>query len=225
MRRPTPRVVYEADGVIVVDKPAGLPTSGRTLDDPACLQSLLIARQSRMVWAVHQLDADTSGLNVFVQRRSLVPVWQARLKWPTASKTYVAIVHGRVARDEQLVDVPIGALDAAGRTLGVTAQGRPCQTEVTVVERGDRFSVVLATLRTGRTHQVRIHLAHIGHPLVGEPFYGRTPCELLRRHALHALRIAFDDQRAPALLECAPSPDLVTFARSVGLTLPNPAAG
>jgi len=213
-------ILYEDGEALVIDKPAGLPIERPRAGGRSLLQSWLMARQGRMVWAVHQIDADTSGLNVFVQRRSLVPVWQERLKWPTACKTYVALVHGRVARDEQLVDAPIGALDAAGRVLGVNAAGRPCQTEISVFARGDGFSAVLATLRTGRTHQVRIHLAHLGHPLVGEPYYGPSPCALLPRHALHALRIAFDDQRAPALLECAPSADLITFARSVGLRLP-----
>ena len=74
------RILHEADGVIVVNKPVGWPSTGRDLDDPKCVQHLLMARARRMVWAVHQLDADTSGVNVFVRRKSLVEPWAQKLR-------------------------------------------------------------------------------------------------------------------------------------------------
>lgn len=214
-------ILYDADGVIVCNKPPGLPSTGRSLDDPDCLQSKLIAHCRRMVWAVHQLDADTSGLNVFVRRSSLVAPWQSRLRWPNARKQYLAAVHGSVSSSLQQIDAPLGPLDATGRQLGVTPRGKPATTELEVVDHNANFSLLRVTLHTGRTHQIRIHLAHVGHPLVGEEWYRTPPCTLHRRQALHAWRLDFNDALEPPEL-CAPVPDdLRALFATLQLRLPS----
>ncbi|MDD5307891.1 MAG: RNA pseudouridine synthase [Deltaproteobacteria bacterium] len=211
------RIVYEGNGVLVVDKPAGLPATGRDPDDPDSLEHVLAKHLHRRVWAVHQLDTDTSGLIVFVARKSLVARWAARLKPPRAIKTYVAFCHGSPGFEERTIDLPIGAL-GRGR-LGVIPGGKSAISVVRVRDRTRSHGLLEVELRTGRTHQIRIHLAHIGHPLVGERRYLEPPCDLLPRHALHAASIAFKDGEEPAAL-FAPLPrDLRELARRLGLDL------
>ena len=215
-------VLYEQAGVIVVDKPAGRSTSGRSLDDADCVQADLIARERRMVWAVHQLDRDTSGVNVFVARRSLVPVWQTRLRFPNAHKTYVALVHGAPSFVSSRVDMPIGYIERRGfRGQGVTPSGQPAATRVQLLgaSADGRFAAVACTLETGRTHQIRVHLAAIGHPVVGDPWYADPPCALHHRHALHALSIVFADGTMPDRFDAPLPDDLRALAVRLGVSI------
>lgn len=177
-------VIHDADGVVVIDKPPGLETTGRTPEDPRGVQHHLTRQLRRRVWAVHQLDRDTSGAVIFVRRRPLVAVWQERLK--RATKRYLAVVHG--APDAQRIETPL-AYDDEKRRWVTSAEGKPARTDIAPQVIGVDTSLVEAQLHTGRTHQVRVHLASIGHPLIGERRYRDPPCDLHPRHALHAHRI------------------------------------
>ena len=151
-----------------------------------------------MVWAVHQLDADTTGVNVFVWRKALVPVMQQRLRYPNAEKSYLAVVHRRPSFDTLRIDEPLGFLktsDYSGQA--VIEGGKPSATRVSVLAKTKTHALVRATLETGRTHQVRLHLSHVGHPLVGEEWYRTPPCDEHPRQALHAERIVFHDGEEP----------------------------
>ncbi len=185
------RVLHEADGLVVVDKPAGLPTTGRDLDDPDCLQHQLLQRYRRMVWAVHQLDSETSGVVLFVRRKALVNQWAERLA--RATKTYLAVAHGVFEQPEGVIDAPI-AYDEERRRQRIDPAGKRALSRYRVIHdnaggAAPRASLVEVRIETGRTHQVRVHLASLGHPLVGERRYRDVPCELHPRHALHAARI------------------------------------
>lgn len=182
------RLLHDADGVVVVDKPPGLEASGRSLDDPGSVQHRLARQLGRPVWAVHQLDRDTSGVLVFVRRRSLVAPWQERLKPPRARKLYVAVVHGEPAWNVRLVEAPLRYHEPARRWM-VTAGGKPSTSRMRRLAQGGGHALVEVELRTGRTHQARVHLAHLAHPLVGERRYRQPACELHPRHALHAARL------------------------------------
>ena len=181
------RILYEREGLIVVDKPPDLPTSGRTLDDPDCLQYALIAKKNQMVWAVHQLDADTSGVNVFVTKKSLVSKISSRMRLKFSRKEYLVLVHGVVSWNNRIIKAPIGKLDP--RNLGVISSGKASKTGFQVLSRGPNHTLLCARLFSGRTHQIRIHLAHIGHPVVGEEWYRKPACSLHFRQALHAYRL------------------------------------
>lgn len=214
------RIVYETADVVVVDKPAGLPSTGRSLTDQGSLQRALIERHGSMTWAVHQLDADTSGLNVFVRQRRLVHLWHRRLSFPVGEKIYLAVVHGEL-REDRIVDAPIGFVRTEPvRELGVTPTGRAARTLFSVLDRVAGYSLLQVRIETGRTHQIRIHAASIGHSLVGEFWYRDTPCERHHRQALHAWQLRFHDGGEPARLECAVPGDLRALIASLGLVLP-----
>lgn len=219
---PFPMLAAE-DGVLVVDKPAGMSTSGRDLDEPGSAQWHLMQAHRRMIWAVHQLDRDTSGVNVFVRRRTLVAPWQQALAHPQTTKTYVAVADGPVpaalaaARDGwQLIDAPIGSLGADRWPLGVTPTGRPARSRVRVLAASADTTLLLVRIETGRTHQVRIHLAHAGLTLLGEPHYGR-PNERLSRHALHAWRLTLGAAWPQRTVEAPLPPDLRGALEAAGL--------
>ena len=196
------RILRDDGEVIAVDKPFDLPSTGQQLDDPDSLQFALIERHGSMVWAIHQLDADTTGVNVFVTQRRLVKQWQSKLRFPTAHKSYLAIVHGRVAGAEVLVDADI--------------DGRTAVTRIDPLDQTEGASLIRVWIETGRTHQIRIHLKRIGHPLLGEQWYRRPGCSLHPRQALHAHSI-----QLPEITLTAPVPgDMRSLADRLGLTLP-----
>lgn len=180
-------VLWEERGVLLVNKPPGVPTAGDRLMDAGSVQfALMEANRGRMVWAIHQLDRDTSGLNLFVKKKSLVEPWSRALG--EGRKEYLAICHGRVRQDVFVIDDPLGWI-VPGRKRGVVASGKDARTEVHVLARSGDFSFLRVILHTGRTHQIRLHLAHHNHPLVGERRYCIPPCEEHERHALHAWRL------------------------------------
>jgi RluA family pseudouridine synthase len=207
------RVLHHADGLLVVDKPWNLPSSGDRLDDPDSLQNKVIAWYGDMVWAVHQLDADTTGINLFVTRKELVKVYQDALADRRAEKRYLAVVRGVPEWRETTVDEPVGFV-APGQ-LGIADDGKPAKSVFRVLDSGDDSSLLEARIFTGRTHQIRIHLQHLGHPVLGEKWYCDPPCHRHVRQALHACKLTLAD---PALQLEAPVPeDLGELMVKVGL--------
>jgi 23S rRNA-/tRNA-specific pseudouridylate synthase len=215
-------VLYEDAEVIVLNKPPDLPSTGRTLDDKNCAQWLLMCRERRPVWAIHQLDANTSGVLIFVRRKALVQPWHARIKPPLGQKTYLAVCHGVPADVDQTIDAPLGWREGA---YGVCPDGKPSRTRARLLAAAadGLSSLVAVDLITGRTHQARVHLAHVGLPLYGEAFY--MPCGAHPRHALHAARVRFEDGPTCGAF-CAPFPDdLARLCDRLGLPQPpEPAA-
>lgn len=220
-----PSLLHDDGRVLVVDKPPGLPATGRTRDDPASLEHRLAAYVGRTVWAVHQLDADTSGVIVFVARKSLVPLWAERLS-RHADKEYLAICHGAPAFEALTVEaavVPTGRRSAPYWRVAAHAGepgARDARSRLQVLDRTSDHALVRVTLLTGRTHQARLHLAYVGHPLVGEKIYRARPCNGHPRHALHAHALRFHDDREPHELVAPLAPDLVQLAARLGLRTP-----
>ena len=209
------RILLESDGILAVDKCPDLPSSGRTLADEDCLQFALMQRQGAMVWAVHQLDADTSGVNLFVTRKELVEPLKQAMGHPEATKRYLAVVHGSPSWTEQTCSAPIGSIGKG--MLGVSPQGRHASSTFEVLARKNGHAVIAATIATGRTHQIRIHLASLGHSLVGEEWYREEPCELHPRQALHASRLRVEGPHG--LDVTAPLPrDLQDLMARLGLS-------
>ncbi len=198
---PIPLVVlFEDDHLLVVDKPAGMvvhPGAGR---QTGTLVHAVLARCPAMLGIggerrpgiVHRLDKDTSGLLVVAKSETALRRLQADLGARNVTRTYLALVHGRVAHPAGTVDAPI-ARDRRQRTrMAVVASGRRAITHYRVLERFPRATLLEVRLGTGRTHQIRVHCAHIGHPVVGDSVYARRPNPWgMRRQALHACGLAF----------------------------------
>ena len=192
-------IVHEDDAVLVIDKaPGRVVHPGTGNRDGTLLNALLhhvpaLATLPR-AGIVHRLDKDTSGLIVVaktaVAQTDLVRQLQAR----TVKREYAAVVHGDIAR-ATIVDAPIGRHPRARTSMAVVARGKPARTHVAPLERFGAATLVQCALETGRTHQIRVHLEAIGHPLVGDPVYGRRRASAsvppFHRQALHAIRLAF----------------------------------
>ncbi|MGO9456828.1 MAG: RluA family pseudouridine synthase [Acidimicrobiales bacterium] len=220
-------VVFEDEQVVVVDKPAGLvvhPGAGRT---SGTLVSGLLARypdlgRPSVVWdpgrpgIVHRLDRGTSGLLAVARTDAAYRSLVAQLGARTVSRRYLALVAGHVAEDRGAVEAPIGRSTRTPTRMAVSAQGREARTTYRVLARHDHplpSTLLALTLDTGRTHQIRVHLAAIGHPVVGDDRYGgpgRVGGSLLApgRLFLHAAELGFDHPvTAERLSFSSPLPD------------------
>ena len=188
-------VLHEDDDVLVLDKPAGLvvhPGSGNwagTLLNALLHHAPALEHLAR-AGIVHRLDKDTSGLLVVARNEpaqlSLVRQLQAR----TVKRTYLALARGKVARAGK-VDAPIGRHPVHRTRMAVVEGGKPAVTHYRVREAFAAHTLLECDLETGRTHQIRVHLASIGHPLEGDPVYAGRGEKLLPRQALHAWKLAF----------------------------------
>ena len=207
-------VVYEDASLLVVDKPAGLvvhpaagPWSGPLLNGllahPAAAASLPRAG------IVHRLDKDTSGLMVVGKTLEAVTALVRAMAAREVSRRYLALVHGRLVEARLVIEAPIGRDPRSRVRMAVVAGGKPARTDVERLAASEAYSAVRCTLHTGRTHQIRVHLASRGHPLVGDALYGGAPALGMARQALHAeeLRFAHPASGAPLAFRSPPPAD------------------
>jgi len=218
-RRPEPialEVIYEDDVLLVLDKPAGLVVHPGAGNPSGTLLNALLYHAPQLAGLpragiVHRLDKDTSGLLVVARtleaQTDLVRQLQAR----TVKRRYLAVVLGAPA-PRGVVDAALGRHPTHRTRMAVVAGGRSARTHYRVLERFADASLVECALETGRTHQIRVHMASIGHPLLGDPVYGprRSRGEGFSRQALHAWRLALRHPASGRLMqwECAPPADL-----------------
>ena len=191
-------VVYEDEWLAVIDKPSGLvvhPAPGHP--DGTLADGL---RQRGAVWSllggeeragiVHRLDRDTSGLLVVAKSEAAHRHLAAQLQARSLARVYWALVHGGLAEASATVDAPIGRDPRDRKRMAVVDGGRPAVTDFRVLQRHPRTTELEVRLRTGRTHQIRVHLAYTGHPVAGDPVYGRR-ADGASRLALHARALRF----------------------------------
>lgn len=193
-------IVYEDDSLIVVNKPQGMvvhPANGNetgTLVN-GLLYHCTLSNINGVVrpGIVHRIDKDTSGLLVVAKTNEAHESLSAQLKERKAMRKYYCIVNGNIKEDKLTVDKPIGRHTIDRKKMAVIEGGREAVTHVTVLERFGQFTLCECQLQTGRTHQIRVHMASIGHSIVGDPVYGvKKDREKGKGQLLHAKTIGFD---------------------------------
>ncbi len=223
-------IVYEDDYLIVVNKPAGLIVHPGAGNSTGTLVNALIYHCEHLSndngllrpGIVHRLDKDTSGLLISAKDNSIHGNLRSQFSKRTIEKYYYALVWGQFPDDRGDIDAPIGRSPKNRKKFTVIDTGRPSLTRYEVLERFDFLTLVRVKLETGRTHQIRVHMTHVNHPLFGDPYYGGRNSNIIKlnmrnrqlaarllsmlnRQALHARRLIFQhpltnetmDLRAP----------------------------
>jgi 23S rRNA pseudouridine1911/1915/1917 synthase len=216
-------IVHEDRDLIVVDKPAGLVVHpGAGVPDRTLLNALLahapkLAAVPR-AGIVHRLDKDTSGLLVVAKNVEAQAALAAQLAARTMRRTYLAVVEGDPP-PSGTIDAPVGRDTRARTRMTVSRRGKSARTGYRVLERFGRAALVECRLETGRTHQIRVHFQHIGHPLVGDPVYRRGARHRIAfaRQALHASELTLTHPRSGKQLtwRAPPPPDFERLLRAL----------
>jgi 23S rRNA pseudouridine1911/1915/1917 synthase len=227
-------ILHEDDDLLVLNKPAGMvvhPGAGRPT---GTLVHALLAHCGSLPGIggverpgiVHRLDRDTSGVLVVAKTEAAHQSLSRQFKARIVAKRYLALVHGDVRQDSGRIEAAIGRREHDRKRMGVRARGgREARTAYWVIRRLPDLTVLALGLETGRTHQIRVHLSHIGHPVVGDQVYGGrrerrcagTTGLRAERQMLHAWRLGFQHPRSGAWLEfTAPVPE--DFLRLAGLS-------
>lgn len=191
-------IVYEDDDVIVINKPQGMvvhPAPGH--DEHTLVNALLYHCPLSTIngtfrpGIVHRIDKDTSGLLMVAKNDKAHRSLAKQLKDKTNIREYVALVHGRIAEDEGTINAPIGRSLKDRKKQAVVKDGRNAVTHFEVLKRYRDYTLVKCILETGRTHQIRVHMKYICHPLVGDPLYGPKKTIKGNGQFLHAGKLGF----------------------------------
>lgn len=211
-------IVYEDDDVIVVNKPAGMvvhPAPGHpshTLVNALLYHSPLSTINGEFrPGIVHRIDKDTSGLLMVAKNDLAHRSLAAQLKSKTNYREYVALVHGVIKEEQGTIDAPLGRSKKDRKKQAVVLDGRHAVTHFKVLKRYQHYTLVKCRLETGRTHQIRVHMAYIGHPLAGDPLYGPRKTLAGPGQYLHAGLLGFRHPRSgQEMTFTAPLPDYFT---------------
>ncbi|WNR47030.1 RluA family pseudouridine synthase [Paenibacillus roseipurpureus] len=222
-------VVYEDSDVIVINKQRGLvvhPAPGHysgTLVNALMFhcQDLSGINGELRPGIVHRIDKDTSGLIMSAKNDRAHASLAEQLKAHTVNRKYIALVHGNLQHDQGTIDAPIGRDSHDRKMYTVTEKNsKTAVTHFVVIERFGDFTLVELKLETGRTHQIRVHMKFIGHPLVGDPMYGKSKGMLMEGQALHAAILGFKHPRTGEWMqfEAPIPPDMDNLLQTIRTT-------
>jgi 23S rRNA pseudouridine955/2504/2580 synthase len=219
-------VIFEDDALLVIDKPAGVAVHGGSGVSFGVIERLRAERpHARFLELAHRIDRETSGLLVLAKKRAALVAFHAALREGRVTKRYLVLVKGAWRRPAGAVVLPLrrGVTAAGERRVSVGEGGQVSRTRFRLRERCGGFSLLEATLDTGRTHQIRVQLAHLGFPVAGDDKYGdfelnrRLARQGLKRMFLHAYELAFDHPLTGARIELAAAlpEELARFVREL----------
>lgn len=216
-------IVYEDDDIAVIDKPRGMVVHPAPGNESGTLVNALLFRLSGLSGIggelrpgiVHRLDKDTSGLMVVAKNDAAHANLSEQLKTRQCGREYWTLVWGCPKWDAKTVDAPIGRHRVDRKRMAVTESGREAITDFTVLERFPQNALLEAKLHTGRTHQIRVHLASIGFPVAGDPVYGQKKPGFGKAQVLHARRLKLVHPSTAKQMEFeSPLPDYFVSALS-----------
>ncbi|HEX4853244.1 MAG TPA: RluA family pseudouridine synthase [Arenimonas sp.] len=224
-------IVFEDKALLAVNKPSGLATHGGSGISHGLIESLRALRPGEPLELVHRLDRDTSGVIIVAKKRSALLELQALMRAGEddegPGKRYLALLVGRVPNGTLTVDAPLqkSVMQGGERQVRVDPSGKPSVSHFKVLERRGGHSYCEVRIETGRTHQIRVHAAHLGHPVAGDDKYGDPEANKrlaqqvgLKRLFLHAASIEFalDQGKTPYLINAPLSEELVTVLDRLG---------
>jgi len=216
------KVLYEDDVLLVIDKPAGVAVHGGSGVSRGVIEQLRLERpEARFLELVHRLDRETSGVLMLAKRRSALTELHRQLREGRVQKSYLALVKGAWRDGKRSIKLPLHkyVLASGERRVSVGRDGLPAHTVFRLQRSWSGYSLLEAELKTGRTHQIRVHLAHVGYPVAGDGKYGDFALNKqlarrgLKRMFLHAFKtvIAHPQSGAALTLEAPLPPDLQAF--------------
>ena len=190
-------VLYEDDDLLIVNKQPGIivhPTKGHPTHTIAngVMKYMLDYGQSYKIRFANRIDMDTSGIIIVAKNANAQNDISSQMRSGTVLKKYIAVIHGNIDADEFTIDLPVGRPSQESiRRVVMYDGGKDAITDVKVLKRYGEYTLVELTLHTGRTHQIRVHLSHIGHPIIGDSLYDGDAPGLIDRQALHAYQLSF----------------------------------
>ncbi len=180
-------IIFQDDHILVLDKPAGIPVLPDGWDKDAPYLVKILEEEFGKVWIVHRLDKITSGVMVFARNAESHRALNVQFENHEVEKIYHAIVVGIPRWEEKVARHPLRVnVGHKHRTVVDDRSGKSSETRFNILRRGQAYSWVEAAPKTGRTHQVRVHAAAVGHPLAGDVLYGASESKIIARPALHA---------------------------------------
>lgn len=200
-------ILYEDDDILAVSKPEGLAAIPERRGQGRSLFEVLCEQRGERLYIVHRIDKDTSGLILFARNAAMHRFLNRQFETRQVEKTYLALVHGAVGEDTGTIDAPLRQF-GSGRVAVDPERGKTSTTEFRVAQRFPSHTLIEARPRTGRRHQIRVHLYHLGHPISGDPLYGDEAGRRgFDRLMLHAWQVSVGLPSGQTLALEAPVPD------------------
>lgn len=188
-------ILYEDESLLILNKPAGIPVHpsmehySDSLSNGVKYNFNQISLK-RKIRPVNRLDRNTSGIVIFAKNQYIQECLIKQMKTDNFKKEYLALVNGNLSKKEQIISAPISRKENSIIERGVNANGSEAITIVELLKNFDNYSLIKCILKTGRTHQIRVHMQFIKHPILGDTLYG-IPSNLINRQALHAYKVSF----------------------------------